>query len=137
MRHVGAFVKLSPRRRRLFLFAVLLSLLARTGLGWFGFRRTTQLFGRIPSKSRDVDFTEIRWATTSAANQLPGTTCLPRALVAHTLCRRYGHESSIYVGVDRDAEDFAAHSWVESGGRIVVGDDVDLDRYERLGVVAA
>jgi hypothetical protein len=39
------------------------------------------------------------------------------------------------VGVERGSEEFLAHSWVESRGDIVVGDNVDLDEYETLGVV--
>lgn len=137
MSRLAAFLALPARRRRLVALALALTVAARVGLATASFRRTGQAFASVPAATAGVSAAEIRWATTTAADQLPGTTCLPRALVAHTLCGRYGHEASVYLGVDRDAADFAAHSWVESGDEVVVGGDVDLERYETLGVVAA
>ena len=138
MNRVQLFRALAPARQKLLLAALALTLAARASLAVTSFRRTVDGFGHVPdSRGRDVSRSEIRWAVTTAGNQIPGTTCLPRALVAHALCRRYGHPSHLYVGVDRESDEFAAHSWVESREDVVVGDEVDLDRYEMLGVIAS
>jgi len=136
MGRLRSFLALPTPRKRLIVLALALTLFVRAGLALGSFRRTGSLLGRLPaSGNRGVGHSEIRWAATIAGNQVPNTTCLPRALVAHTLCRRYGHESDLYVGVDRESETFVAHSWVESHGEVVVGDEVDLDSFETLGVV--
>jgi hypothetical protein len=136
MSRFGSFFALSPARRRLFAGALALTILARGGFIATSFQRTTSLFGRVPVVDRsDVSRSDIRWAARTASEQVPGVTCLARAVVAHTLCRRHSHPSIVYVGVERGSEEFLAHSWVESRGDIVVGDNVDLDEYETLGVV--
>jgi hypothetical protein len=136
MSRLQSFLALPTSRKRLFVLTLALTLFVRVALALGSFRQTGSLLGRLPaSRSRTVDRSEISWAVTAAGNQVLNTTCLPRALVAHTLCRRFGHESDLYVGVDRESEEFVAHSWVESHGEVVVGDEVDLDSFETLGVV--
>lgn len=137
MTRAGRFVALPAGRRKIFVFTLVLMAVAKTAITFGSFRRVSSTFDRIPKSDERPATVDIRWATHAASAQVPGTNCLVRGIVAHTLCRRYGHESSLYVGVDRDSEEFAAHSWVESGGEVVVGDDVDLSRYETLGVVAS
>lgn len=46
--------------------------------------------------------------------------CLPRAIAAARLCRRRGLEVAMILGVR--LHPFAAHSWVQSGDAVVVGD---------------
>ena len=54
--------------------------------------------------------------------------CLPQALVAHVLVRRAHHTAHLRIGTRLNAAGAVeAHAWVESGGRVVMGDLVDLD----------
>jgi len=46
--------------------------------------------------------------------------CLPRAIAARRLCARHGLEASLVFGVRLDP--FTAHSWVQAGDAVVVGD---------------
>lgn len=46
--------------------------------------------------------------------------CLPRAIAAARLCRHRGLEAALILGVR--LHPFAAHSWVQSGDAVVVGD---------------
>lgn len=46
--------------------------------------------------------------------------CLPRAIAAARLCRRRGLDVAMILGVR--LHPFAAHSWVQSGDAVVVGD---------------
>jgi len=136
MSRLARFLALSPRRRRLLLAALGLSVLVRLGLALTSFRRTAGLMGRLPVVSGTrAPIADIRWAVVSASRYVPGAACLTRAVVAETLCRRYGHPADLHVGVNRTNDDFTAHSWLVSGDRVVVGDDVDLDRFEPLGVL--
>ena len=138
MNRLDAFRSLSPRRRRLIVLTAVLTVLSTVGIRVDSFKRNASIFDRIPSApEKGITVADIRWTTVVASRYVPGTTCLVRGIVAHTLCHRYGHDADLYVGVNRESESFAAHSWVESHGEIVVGDDVNLGRYEVLGVVAS
>ena len=43
--------------------------------------------------------------------------CLSRSMALYGVLRRYGIPSEIRIGVRRDSGEFAAHAWVEAGGR--------------------
>jgi hypothetical protein len=120
------------------LLALVLTTFSAVGIRVSSLKRVRRFCNQIAThETATVTLDDIRWATVVAGRHVPETTCLIRGVVAHTLCQRYGHESDLYVGVDRESETFAAHSWVESHDRVVVGDEVDLGRYEVLGVVAS
>jgi hypothetical protein len=65
---------------------------------------------------------QLSWAVRSASRYVPRATCLTQALVLHILLRREGLQSTIRIGVRKDAGHFEAHAWVESQDRIVIGD---------------
>ena len=74
----------------------------------------------------------IAYLINAAANRIPRTTCLPRALVAQILLRRHGHHAELHIGVAKDPSgSFQAHAWVESAGRIIIG-GFEVGRYSRL-----
>lgn len=60
--------------------------------------------------------------------------CLPRAIAARRLCNRLGQAAALVFGVRIDP--FAAHSWVQSGEAIVVGDLETVRLYTPILVVA-
>lgn len=131
------FLELSAGRRWLLTGTAFLTI----GISFFirvlSFDAVSKPIKYIPRRNRSAMAVEdIGWATDIAARLVPGTNCLTSSLVAHALCRRHGYPSQLYVGVDRTASEFGAHSWVESQGTVVVGDDVDLNRFETLGAVA-
>ena len=67
----------------------------------------------------------------AVARRLPHTTCLVQAIVAESMLRRRGIQTSLMVGV-RDPNASAAldaHAWLECAGAIVVGDAVNLREY--------
>ena len=83
-----------------------------------------------PTVTRD----RIRWAMTHAERVIPKATCLPQALAAEALLTRGGLSADLQIGVMKTATGkLTAHAWVESDGRIVVGDlPGGLDVYTRL-----
>ena len=139
-------LKLSRAEKVLLLQAAAWLMWIRLLLALFAYRRVTALVRRWARPVRNP------WALTcgplpapevvgrlvaAAANRIPGTTCLPRALATQVLLCRRGHAAQLRLGVNRDPKDrFEAHAWVETHGRVVIG-DVGLDRYEPLGKAAA
>lgn len=73
-------------------------------------------------------------AVVVADARLPGSrSCLVRSLASEALLRLYGHVPTHRIGVDPGAEDgFAAHSWLEHDGDVLIGDIEDMARYEAL-----
>lgn len=130
------FLRLSSRDRRFLVGALGLTALARVGLLFAPFRRVRAAAVHIlPELSRtpsDTDLDRIGWAVVAASRSVPGTTCLVQALVAESLLRVTGHPCAVRFGVARDDRGRPeAHAWVQSGGRVVVG-ELDLQRYEVL-----
>jgi len=76
----------------------------------------------------------VVWAVEVADRRLPGSrTCLMRSLSAEALVRLYGYDPAHRIGVDPGSNDgFAAHSWLEWDGTIIIGDLADLSKYEPL-----
>jgi hypothetical protein len=71
------------------------------------------------------DFTAIRLshAVTRILSALPiEAKCLVRSLVLTGVLARRGIESSLVIGVRSDDE-FAAHAWIEAGGRPILPDE--------------
>jgi hypothetical protein len=71
---------------------------------------------------------ELSWAVRAVSRYVPRATCLTQALVLHILLRREGLQSTIRIGVNKDAGRFEAHAWVESQDRVVIGES-GLARY--------
>lgn len=69
-----------------------------------------------------------------AARVVPRATCLPQALAAESLLTRGGIAADLQIGVMKTpAGKLLAHAWVESDGRIIVGDlPGGLGAYTRL-----
>jgi hypothetical protein len=85
------------------------------------------------ARGREVEARRIIWAVRAAASRLPGTTCLIEALAADTMLRRWGHPSSLRIGVRRGSlAALDAHAWVDCNGRTVVGDTPALAEYAAL-----
>lgn len=66
---------------------------------------------------------QVVWAVAVAGRYVPGGRgCLPQALAAETLLKRYGFPAELKIGVAMSGGGiFQAHAWVESRGEILVG----------------
>lgn len=60
--------------------------------------------------------------------------CLPRAIAARRLCNRLGQAAALVFGVRIDP--FAAHSWVQSGDAVIVGDLETVRLYTPILAIA-
>ncbi|MEC4851103.1 MAG: lasso peptide biosynthesis B2 protein [Jaaginema sp. PMC 1079.18] len=74
------------------------------------------------------------WAVEAATRLLPGNTkCLAKALAAQTLLLRHNYPAKVRLGVAKDAlGDFEAHAWVESEGKVAIGQLQDGERFKPL-----
>ena len=124
-RHLRSFARLDGPQRALLVRAALLLGKHRLGLWLFSFRMPAPASPVVaPSLARDRPPSPgtIGWAVNAASRLVPGSTCLVRALAAHSLCLRYGYPATVRLGARRDqAGDLEAHAWLELGGEVVVG----------------
>jgi hypothetical protein len=88
----------------------------------------------IPPRGAQARPDRIVWAVIAASRYIPATaSCLPRALAAQVLLARSGHAAQLRLGVALGAHGaFAAHAWVKSGERILVGAPADPSRFVPL-----
>lgn len=82
----------------------------------------------LTAKSPDDVIADVVWAVDGAAAWIPGTTCLPKALVGRYLLRRAGCDSRVRFGVAKQSDGaFAAHAWLENSEGILIGGDTAID----------
>ena len=99
-----------------------------------------QLSARLSAKSHsppiepDQDLLQrITYAVSAAASNVPWRSdCFPQTIAARMLLKRYGHASTIHLGVDRVGEDgLDGHAWLTCGETVVTG-AAELDRYAEV-----
>jgi Transglutaminase-like superfamily len=139
MKNLCKFLLLKPTERRLLLRTALLLWAARLGLWLLPLptlrRLLTKLRGQEPvlAEGNSKNIEAITWAIAVAGLYVPAATCLTRALAGQILLAQYGEPAFLRIGVAKnEAGKLQAHAWVESRGRIVIGDSRDLFRYTRL-----
>jgi transglutaminase superfamily protein len=128
------FLRLSPSDKRLLARATLALLaarlaaivikLARRKMPLASARSIIRLsqknflpFESAPSADRVV------WAVKAAARIVPTCgNCLVQALAAEAVLIRAGHSCELRIGVVKPGDEFLAHAWLESEGRILIGE---------------
>ena len=95
------------------------------------------LVGKRRSPTPSVTRDQITWAMFHAQRIVPRATCLPQALAAEALLTRGGLPADLQIGVKKTSDGkLLAHAWVESNGRIVVGNLPEgLAAYTRLPTI--
>ena len=103
-----------------FLRTVFALLITRLSLQLFPFSFCEKIVRSLPAPRAPRE--RILWAVDAAGRRVPGCgNCLAKALVTRHLLERSGVEASLHFGVERQGPRLGAHAWVESGGRIVMG----------------
>jgi Transglutaminase-like superfamily len=121
MRLARRFLQLSTEERALLVRALLLLVLMRLWLPFASLDRLRQ-WAR-PGKTAVQPASTIVWAVRTGARWLPGTPCLPAALVLQRLLCAAGHQSELHIGVTQEGGRFAAHAWVSRASEVLIGDD--------------
>jgi hypothetical protein len=139
MEQIRKFLGLSPADQYLLLKSVFLLGMITLSLRALSFQTVRRLLIGTRQRTVGVHFTDrpsadrIAWAVGVAGRYVPAATCLPRALAVRMLFKQQGYPARLYIGVAKgDRGQLEAHAWVESQGRIVIGNSRDLSRYTPL-----
>jgi Transglutaminase-like superfamily len=75
----------------------------------------------------------IVWAVETASRAIPGMkNCLVQAVAEEAMLIQAGYPCELRIGAAKNGADkLIAHAWVESEGRVVIG-EFELDRYTPL-----
>ena len=133
------FLYLSSSERLVIVNSAILLVLIRLGLFLFSFKTLLKLIEWVKFKSRQasrssrIGSDRIAWAVVVTSRYIPFTKCLAQALVTQILFARYGYTAHLRIGVAKDGpERLKAHAWVESQGKIVIGDLKNLSQFSPL-----
>ena len=126
--------------RRLLIKAALLVGAVRLGLWLLPFQVVLRMLeipkrkiAELPKANPAAPLDRYIWAVKAASQYVPAATCLTQALATQTLLTKSGYRADLRIGVLKTKEgQLEAHAWVESGGKIVIGDLPDLARYSAL-----
>ena len=133
------FLDLSANEKRLLFKAAGLLLVVRISLILLPFRTVIKRIESVqPGKGLAGDPSElvcerVGWAVKVARRYMPFAKCLPQAVVAKILLARQACPAQLRIGVYKTENGaLEAHAWVESEGRIVIGELSDISRFSPL-----
>ena len=77
-----------------------------------------------------VPVERVIWAVDAASRAIPGMkNCLVQAMAAEAMLSRAGHPCELHIGAAKnEAREFIAHAWLESEGRVLIG-EFEVGRY--------
>lgn|SRR5215472_6594395 len=89
--------------------------------------RCIQPPGRVSSRA---SVERLIWAVDAASRAIPGMkNCLVQAVAAEAMLARAGHACELRIGgAKNESQEFIAHAWLESGGRVLIG-EFERERY--------
>ncbi len=125
---LSKFLRLPATDRRLLVRSGVALGLARLALWLLPLRTARRFLARVsrPHATSISTAERIGWAVSVTSRLVPQATCLPQALAAEALLTQDRHPVVLRIGVVKtDKGRIEGHAWVESEGRIIVG---DLDR---------
>jgi len=114
--------RLAPAERRVFLRAVPLVAAVRLCLWIVPFgtlhKNWSSILARLarPTVRGGIRPERIVWLVAQASRCVPGSHCLPRALVAQLLLARSGYLAELQIGVRKAGDSLDAHAWLEHEG---------------------
>lgn len=128
-RRARAARRLAWPARVALLEALVLLGLARGTVLLIPFRRIAPGLGRQNTETapecdpaQQVIVRGVAWAIHRIAPHTPWwSNCLAQAIAGKLMLRRRGVQSTLYLGVDRDAGQMRAHAWLRAGGTTVTG----------------
>jgi len=131
------FVRLPAHDRALLVRTTVTLGAARLATWLLPFALSRRLLARAQGTPSNITGDRIRWAMSHAQRVVPRATCLPQAIAAEALLTSSGLPAQLQIGVTKTASGgLLAHAWVESDGRIVVGDlPGGLGVYTRLPTI--
>ncbi len=140
IRRLHKLQSLGSQVRRLLVNTFVLLLLVRLGLWLLPFSTLQRIIAKISQQNpkseqvKAISIEQIIWAVNVSSRYMPGgVKCLARALTTQVFMGRYGYSSQLRIGVAKtEAGKLEAHAWVESQGRVIIGNLPDLSRFTPL-----
>jgi len=133
------FLRLKRTEKSLVLRSFLLVLFIRLLLWLVPARLLQRLFTSNPTETGEnsgndwSEITKIVRSVRSVSRFVPRATCLTQALAASLLIRRSGQRSELKIGVAKNEQSqLIAHAWLETVGRIILGELPDQSRFVAL-----
>ena len=128
MRRLRKFLYLSLEDKILFFKAIVLVEVFRISLLIFPLKIVQQFVDSVTqklSKPKTMPQEKISWCVKTVGNYIFGPkSCLPIALAAEILLKENGYPAIINIGVHKGDEiKLEGHAWVESEGKIIVGEE--------------
>ena len=138
MRRLYKFFHLSLEDKILFFKAIVLVGVFKISLLIFPLKLVQQFVDYVTqelSKPKTIPQEKISWCIKTVGNYLLGPkSCLPVALAAKVLLKQNGYPATINIGVYKGNEiNLEAHAWVESEGKIIVGEET-MQYYTPLSI---
>ena len=122
IKRIGQLFRLTSHERQLLLYAWCLFPLVALALRILP---ATRLVPRGPTSSAtalSLPVDRVGWLVKVAGRYAPARpTCLTEALVLTWMLRRQGIDTTVRIGVARDARGLRAHAWLEQEGRVIFG----------------
>ena len=142
VRKLRTFYGLSRLERRLTLSTIALTASVRLGLWLVPFRTMRSICEKFAQGGKRPAGTapeaDIVRAVRLSSRYVPRASCLVQALTTQILMGRNGHPVQVHIGVALNRESgFRAHAWVESQGRVLVGQVEELASYAPMLVLDA
>jgi hypothetical protein len=141
VRHTQRVLSLSLVEWRVLFWSLFLLPLVALQLKSSGFRKTKDALSRfsrnqepIPDKAKDASKIahDVASMVDIIARRGPyRATCLPTSLATWWISARQGVPLEIRIGVQKDKEEFHAHSWVELNGVPVTEPGIE-EKFQRL-----
>jgi hypothetical protein len=137
MGRLSRFLRRPAAERRLLLRALFLLTRVRLSLWLLPYRSVSRWAQSASQPSRhkhtQLSIDEFCRAITIAARFVPGASCLTQALVGQILLGQAGHAVTLQIGVLRKGGGpLQAHAWLESAGRVILGDVPELSQMQPL-----
>ena len=139
MKRLYNFFHHSPQVQLLLIKAGVLLTLIVLGLGLLPYKTVLAKINRITprrsgaSRKNKCPEKQINWAVSKMGRYIPNAKCLAMALTVKVLYAREGYPAELRIGVDKIGDkQIKAHAWVESQGKIVIGNLHDLSRFKVL-----
>ncbi len=136
---VRRFLELASVDRWLLIQAACTLIAVRLALRFLPLRVTRDVLAQLSKHLRPVGAPpkaqeRMIWAVYTAGTLVPGGgNCLVRALTLQTLLTQRGIVSELRIGFARaDGETVEGHAWLTYEGRVIMGDIVDLERFESV-----
>ena len=139
MKRLRSFLLLTVEDQKLLVKTWLILFAIRLAL-WtlpFGVLRRMVIEARPRAAGNDEtdeqSINRIAWAVKLSSKYLPAATCLTQALTTLVLLKRGGGLAHLKIGVAKDDQGrLQAHAWVESNGRIVIGNLSGISNFKGL-----